>query len=145
MAINTVVGARIRELRESKGLSQTHVAKLRHITQPTVAKQEQGLRALGEEGLMWYADYFNVSTDYLLGRTESPDLHKHVWTDPSGREIVGLSKRKEAPTQAEVLDYAKIIDRAIVAGPEGRSESFSDAVRRIVDARIQELLKRPED
>ena len=70
------LAARIKALRESRGLTQADVAKLRNITQSAVAKQEMGDRALGDEGLVWYARYFNVTTDYLLGLTNDSQFEQ---------------------------------------------------------------------
>ena len=66
-------GKRIRELREKKGITQKELAAARKMTQSAIAKQESGATAIGEEGLCWYADYFGVSADYLLGRTDVPE------------------------------------------------------------------------
>lgn len=70
-----LTGERIRELRKSRGLTQVDVAKLRNVTQAAVAKQETGERSLGEDGVYWYAEYFSVSADYLIGLIDSP-LHE---------------------------------------------------------------------
>ena len=40
------------------------------------------------------ADYFNVSTDYLLGRTDNPNIAKDIVTTPDGR-VVDLSNLRE--------------------------------------------------
>lgn len=46
------------------------------------------------ERLQQIADYFNVSTDYLLGRTDNPSIAKDTVTTPDGR-IVDLSNLRE--------------------------------------------------
>ena len=46
------------------------------------------------ERLQQIADYFNVSTDYLLGRTDNPVIAKDTVTTPDGR-IVDLSNLRE--------------------------------------------------
>lgn len=68
-----MAGKRIRELREKRGITQKELAAARKMTQSAIAKQESGATAIGEEGLCWYADYFGVSADYLLGRTDVPE------------------------------------------------------------------------
>lgn len=46
------------------------------------------------ERLQQIADYFNVSTDYLLGRTENPNIARDTVTTPDGR-VVDLSNLRE--------------------------------------------------
>ena len=80
-------GKRIRELREKKGITQKELAAARKMTQSAIAKQESGATAIGEEGLCWYADYFGVSADYLLGRTDVPETASRGLADlPGGTE-----------------------------------------------------------
>ena len=80
-------GKRIRELREKKGITQKELAAARKMTQSAIAKQESGATAIGEEGLCWYADYFGVSADYLLGRTDVPQTASRGLADlPGGAE-----------------------------------------------------------
>lgn len=75
MVDQSAVGRKIRQLRDDAKISQKELARLRNLSQATVALQENGKRSLGEDGLMWYADYFGVSVDYILGRTSSPNAY----------------------------------------------------------------------
>lgn len=60
----------LRDLRESKRLSQTDLAQEFFVNQITISQYERGTRRLSIEMLIKYADYFNVSTDYILGRED---------------------------------------------------------------------------
>ena len=66
------IGKRMRELREASHLSQIDVAKLCGSNQTTIAKTETGKTAPSVKLLVWWADYFDVSLDYLFGRTDDP-------------------------------------------------------------------------
>lgn len=66
------IGQRMRELRENARLSQTEIAKLCGSNQTTIARTEAGKTAPSVQILVWYADYFNISMDYLTCRTEQP-------------------------------------------------------------------------
>jgi transcriptional regulator with XRE-family HTH domain len=57
------------ELRLKKNLSQAELAKILGTTQSSVGHWESGRRNLSPEMLLKIAEYFNVSTDYLLGRS----------------------------------------------------------------------------
>jgi len=63
-------GQRIRELRIKNQLTQTQLADLLHLKKTMISEIERGNYATSLERLYILADYFNVSTDYLLGRTD---------------------------------------------------------------------------
>ena len=73
------IGKRMKSLRESVKLSQTAIAERAHSTQATIAKTETGAIGPSLKLLMWYADYFDVSMDYLCCRTDKPEgrLYEH--------------------------------------------------------------------
>lgn len=60
-------GSRIKELRESKGLSQIEFAKNFNVTKQTISAWEKNLQETDFNMLIEIALYFNVTTDYLLG------------------------------------------------------------------------------
>ena len=59
----------IRSLRIDKGLTQKQVAEVLGISQNTYSQYEIGVLNYPIEVLMQLADFYNVSVDYLLGRT----------------------------------------------------------------------------
>ena len=67
---------RLRELRNSKGISQLKLAMALNTTQNTISRYETGEREPGIEELIRLADYFQVSVDYLLERTDNPKVQK---------------------------------------------------------------------
>ena len=67
---------RLRDLREDKDYTQTQIAKLLFITQQQYSLYEKGYRDIPTAMLITLADYYNVSTDYILGRTDNPKLLK---------------------------------------------------------------------
>lgn len=60
---------RLKLLRKEKGLNQTELAKEFNITSRTISQYEKGIRTPDLIQLDRLANFFNVSTDYLLGRT----------------------------------------------------------------------------
>ncbi|MCN75782.1 XRE family transcriptional regulator [Listeria monocytogenes] len=64
------IGKRISELRNKKGISQLQLAKDLNVSRNTVSMWETNKRAIKNERIIQLADYFNVTTDYLLGRVE---------------------------------------------------------------------------
>ncbi|MBR5558866.1 MAG: helix-turn-helix transcriptional regulator [Oscillospiraceae bacterium] len=67
---------RIRHLREDADKTQAEMGKLINLTQRAYAYYESGQRMIPPHVLMALADYHNVSVDYLLGRTDNPELNK---------------------------------------------------------------------
>ena len=61
---------RLKELREQKGVSQAELANFLRVVRSTICQYEKGNRMPDSNILCKLADYFNVSVDYLLGRTE---------------------------------------------------------------------------
>nr|WP_326186435.1 helix-turn-helix transcriptional regulator [uncultured Oscillibacter sp.] len=62
---------RIRELRQEKGIKQREMADILGIKLRSYQNYEGGDRRPDYEGLVALADYFGVTTDYLLGRSDS--------------------------------------------------------------------------
>jgi transcriptional regulator with XRE-family HTH domain len=66
------LGERLAYLRNQKGLSQAELARLLNMGQSTIAMYEKDRRHPDMDILRRLADFFGVSTDYLLGRTDRP-------------------------------------------------------------------------
>lgn len=66
---------RIRSMREDRDLTQQELATYLHVTQKSYSRYENGERSIPTEILIQIADYYNVSTDYLLGRTNCKEMN----------------------------------------------------------------------
>ncbi|MBQ6936891.1 MAG: helix-turn-helix transcriptional regulator [Clostridia bacterium] len=64
----------IKQLRTSRGLSQVELAKKLSVTKQTVSNWENDNIQPSIDMLERLSDFFNVSTDYLLGRSQSSPL-----------------------------------------------------------------------
>ena len=101
-------------MRKEKNLYQGDLAKILNVAQTTVSGWENGSRTPDNDMLMTLANYFDVSTDYLLGRSEnrnpSNGLYTKTITDEDGYSIEiktevpfsELSKEK----QQDMIDVA---------------------------------------
>ena len=67
---------RLRDLREDGDLSQTTVAGLLHIQQTVYSRYERGFQTIPLEQLLTLADYYNVSVDYILERTDNSAINQ---------------------------------------------------------------------
>ena len=69
------IKCRLKELRINKQISQIKLQMETGIEQALISKYENNVRIPTTETLIVLADYFNVSIDYLLYRTDDPNLH----------------------------------------------------------------------
>lgn len=67
---------KIKTLRKLRHISQQKMAIDLNTTQNTISRYETGTREPGIKELIQIADYFDVSIDYLVGRTDNPKLLK---------------------------------------------------------------------
>lgn len=67
-----IIGERLKKLRTGIQLSQTRIAKMFGTGQSSIFKYESGISTVPAEIMLQYADYFDVSMDYLYGRTDDP-------------------------------------------------------------------------
>lgn len=61
---------RLKDLREDHDLTQEAVGKLLNTTQQQYGKYEKGIQEIPVHHLITLADFYGVTTDYLLGRTD---------------------------------------------------------------------------
>lgn len=65
-------GQRLRELREKTGISQKALSMLAGVSQSAINRYENDQTEATYELLVWFADYYDVSLDYILCRTNNP-------------------------------------------------------------------------
>ena len=68
-----IFSERFSALRKGAKLNQSQMAETLGITQAAISKIEKGERAASIEVLCALADYFDVSLDYLVGRSDEPN------------------------------------------------------------------------
>lgn len=67
---------RVKELRTERGMSQDAVGKIIGVKRYSVWGYEKGKNFPDVPGLIALADYFGVSIDYLVGRTDNPEVNR---------------------------------------------------------------------
>lgn len=67
---------RIKLLREERGLTQSALGEIIGVKRFSIYSYEKGRACPDMRGLIALADYFNVSMDYLAGRTDNPDVNR---------------------------------------------------------------------
>ncbi len=66
----------LRGIREDRDIKQKEIAAVLNVSQNTYSQYETGVIALTAEVLIKLSDYYHVSIDYLLDRTNNPNLQK---------------------------------------------------------------------
>lgn len=66
----------LRDIREDRDMKQKDIAKYLNVSQNTYSQYETGVISLTAEVLIQLADYYQVSIDYLLDRTDNPHMQK---------------------------------------------------------------------
>lgn len=95
---------RIALLRKERGLSQKKAAEELGISQALLSHYEKGVRECGLDFLCNIAAYYNVSCDYLLGRTRKRRLDK-----PNEEELVGESTSTLFAAKKQIMDLLHVL------------------------------------
>ena len=66
----------LRSIREDKDITQKEVARYLNVSQNTYSQYETGIISLTAETLIKLSDFYDVSIDYLLDRSENPQRKK---------------------------------------------------------------------
>ncbi|TNJ66718.1 helix-turn-helix domain-containing protein [Paenibacillus hemerocallicola] len=119
-------GERIAYLREKRGLTQEELANKLGISRAALSHYETNRREPDYETLGNIANYFNISLDYLLGRTNNPD----TVLDDDVREFVDILE----------LSDEKILERFALT-IDGRKLSPEESKRFIAFVRAERLMK----
>ncbi len=89
---------RLKKLREEKELFQKDIAKLLGVSIPAITQYENGKRDMSTETVIKLAEFFNVSTDYLLGKSDIRNPNKVELEDIDiafATGIKGLNKENQ--------------------------------------------------
>lgn len=66
-------GERLKDLRKKRSLTQSQLGEKLNVTKASISGYENDTRSPDRETLVKIAEIFNVTTDYLLGRTEDKE------------------------------------------------------------------------
>lgn len=100
------MGKRIRLLRIEKDLTQGELGAVVGVTQGSIGFYESGARAMQVHTALKLSEFFGVSTDYLLGKSDiRQQAGEEDFTDPDIRYIArGVKDRKEAEKLRKVAE-----------------------------------------
>lgn len=110
------LGELLAELRHGWGLKQEELADILHLSKSTISSYERGQQLPPLDKLVCLADFFHVTTDYLLGRCDvsvSPDslnaeLLPHKTAASVIRDIGNLSSEQKRALAVIINDMKKL-------------------------------------
>jgi HTH-type transcriptional regulator xre len=94
---------RLKKLRKEGKLTQKDIATFLNISQPAYQQFESGKKKMNLETMEKLADYFNVSTDYLLGKTDFPDPDLEVDIDNAIDNSVAYDGKPITDNDREII------------------------------------------
>lgn len=106
-----MLGSRIKELRKQHRISQKELASVIQVSQQTIGGWETGRTEPGIEFIQKLANYFDVTTDYLLGKNQTPkwandkdshDLAKFLSDNEGSMNFNGEELTEEQAQQVRV-------------------------------------------
>lgn len=106
---------RFKEERKNKGLTQEQLAKEFFLNKSSISRYEKGTQMPEMVMLQKFAEYFDVSVDYLLGRTDERNVHKEkTKLDPGVKTIAAhrININEDLPDDAidKINDFIRMVE-----------------------------------
>lgn len=115
----------LKSLRKSFGLTQDELANKLDVSRSTIGMYENGSREPDYETLETIADFFNVDTDYLLGRTtKTTVLPEHYYLDEDAREAAEFLHKN--PDYKVLFDASRKIKKEDIEFVKQMLDRFSN-------------------
>lgn len=111
-------GIRIKDLRKERNITQSDLAKILNVTQDSISLWEKNKRVPDTQYIIQLADYFEVSTDYLLGRSDDfgnvtvTTASSSAVLTPDEQELLELYKKLPKTRQKTVLDTIRYMSES---------------------------------
>lgn len=121
---------RLKELRTEKNLTQEEVAKEIGTSQTNIGRWEKGLNEPSSSFVVKLANFFEVSTDYLLGRSDDfgnvtvTTASSSAVLPPDEQELLELYKKLPKTRQKTVLDTIRFMSESSEAADKSSKEKF---------------------
>lgn len=88
------MGLKIKMLRQQKNINQAELGKIVGVGKTTISNYETGYSVPDLETLIKLADYFGVTTDYLLGRSDKPQQNENLISQPISNKHISSNEEE---------------------------------------------------
>ena len=124
-----IFAERLKQLRKQKGVSQETLGKELIVSKAAISYYEKGERAPDIDTLNIIANYFGVSADYLLGRTDEKTANTDLqgvlnFTGLSEKAIDNLTHFKDMPEKEFFENYGRSATTLELATPQNVLSDF---------------------
>ncbi|WP_144456885.1 helix-turn-helix domain-containing protein [Bacillus pumilus] len=106
-------GKRITTLRKKAGLTQEELAKKLNVTRSALSQYELGTREPNYDLLLKIADFFEVTVDYLIGRSDNPDYKiiddNKIESDPDLQIAFNAATDFSEEARKQTIDFINYI------------------------------------
>lgn len=126
MDIKKIFGERLKNLRETTGLSQNKLAEILNISRVSLSYYENGERTPDIEILDKVSKYFKVTCDYLLGSTDNKSKENIFASEKIGLSDNAIAKLNNVPSEL----LSKIIE-------DNEYEYFYNLIRSFVEDKVK--------
>lgn len=100
-------------LREERGIYQKELASILNVSVGTISNYENNIHYPDQEALILLADYFKVTTDYLLGRTSyryNPEiLNQEYAPNITVSDLINIIQNFNSQNIESLLDYVDLL------------------------------------
>lgn len=105
--MNTL-GTKLRDLRENLELSQQEVSKQIGCSSKVLSNYELDKREPDFETFVKICDFYNVTADYLLNRTDNPKYFKEIALNPQAETLLYYFEKLSDEYKKNVVRYARL-------------------------------------
>ncbi len=106
-------GKIISELRAEKGIYQKELADYLKVSIGTISNYEQGIHSPDFETLCKLADYYDVSIDYMMGRTEiracAKDLERPLTDNYTVADLLNTTLQLDSGSAHSLVEYVSLL------------------------------------
>jgi transcriptional regulator with XRE-family HTH domain len=136
MILKEIFGKRVKILRIQKNIKQSELGKIVGLSDNAISDIERGYKLTSMEKLIALADYFEVSVDYLMGRT---DIRDQIISTEGNLDKSSIEYKNYREIEDKILK--KLIDENVIEEKEPLTEEALDKIIKYgIDAAI-EILK----
>lgn len=110
---------RLKKLRLEKNESLESIAKILNVTLQTISNYENGKREMTPNTIIKLAEYFNVSTDYLLGKSDIRNPEEQIKQEFE----FAYHKEMEGLSDEEIADALRFYKQIKYGNKENKSDN----------------------
>lgn len=118
----TIFAERLKKLREDRGITQQELAEIVGTTNKAVSTWENGIKVPRQPRIEKLADYFNVTTDYLLGRIETKQ-----WND-----VLSDTVKNQNSVESYLINLGYSVTTNIIQSDEFYEEEIKDSSGKVI-------------